>query len=259
MSGDKDGLLYWLQVLLSTIAALLSHLDWGCLTVGHWGLQSPQSASWSSRWHPVSNWIKPSGHLVILFSNIHLLPLFFHLFTHVHLLTDGSVKGQYITERNSSRWYPNAISHLCRWYPNAISHLCRWYPNAISYLCRWYPNAISHLYRWYQNAISHLYRWYQKAISHLCRWYQNAISYLYRWYQNAISHLCRWYQNAISYLYRWYQNAISHLCRWYQKTISHLCRWYQKAISYSFWKMLLKSGYVNVHSKNFRSIPNLLY
>ena len=37
------------------------------------------------------------GHLVILLSNIHLLPLFFRLFTQVHLLIDGSVEGQYIT------------------------------------------------------------------------------------------------------------------------------------------------------------------
>ena len=30
---------YWPQVLL-TIAALLSHLGWGCSTVGHWGPQA---------------------------------------------------------------------------------------------------------------------------------------------------------------------------------------------------------------------------
>ena len=34
--------------------------------------------------------------LVILLFNTHLLPLFFRLFTQVHLLIDGSVKGQYI-------------------------------------------------------------------------------------------------------------------------------------------------------------------
>ena len=38
-----------------------------------------------------------SGHLVILLFNIHLLPLFFRLFTQAHLLIDGSVKDQYIT------------------------------------------------------------------------------------------------------------------------------------------------------------------
>ena len=81
----------------STIAAFLSHLGLGCSTMGHWGPQSPQSASWFSRWHPDSNWLKPSEHLVILFYNVHTLPLFFHLFTQVHLLIDGSVEGQYIT------------------------------------------------------------------------------------------------------------------------------------------------------------------
>ena len=35
--------------------------------------------------------------LVILLFNAHLLPLFFHLFTQVHLLIDGLVEGQYIT------------------------------------------------------------------------------------------------------------------------------------------------------------------
>ena len=81
----------------STIAALLPHLGWGCSTVGLWGPQSAQSASWFSRWHPVSNCLEPSGHLVILFSNDHLLPLFFRLFTQLHLLIDTSVEGQYIT------------------------------------------------------------------------------------------------------------------------------------------------------------------
>ena len=85
------------QILLSTIAALLSHLGLGCSTGGHWGPHNPQSASWFSRWHPVSKWLEPPGHLVILYSNIHLLLLFFRLFTQVHLLIDGTVKGQYIT------------------------------------------------------------------------------------------------------------------------------------------------------------------
>ena len=68
----------------------------GCSTVGHWGPQIPQSASWFSSWHPVSDWLEPSGHLVILLSIVHLLPLFFCLFTQVHLLIDGSVEVQYI-------------------------------------------------------------------------------------------------------------------------------------------------------------------
>ena len=78
-------------------SSIFSHLGLGCSTVGHWGSQSPQSASWFSRWHPVSDCLKPSELLVILFSNVHQLPLFFCLFTQVHLLIDGSVAGQYIT------------------------------------------------------------------------------------------------------------------------------------------------------------------
>ena len=69
----------------------------GCSTVGHWGPQSPQSASWFSRWHPVSDWLESFWHLVILLSNVHLLPLLFRLFTPVNLLIDGPVEGQYIT------------------------------------------------------------------------------------------------------------------------------------------------------------------
>ena len=53
----------------------------------------------SSRWHPVSDWLK---HLVIILSNAYLLLLFFCLFTQVHLLTDGSVEGQYITVGNGN-------------------------------------------------------------------------------------------------------------------------------------------------------------
>ena len=80
------------QVLLSTIAALLPHLGWVAqprVTEG----PRPSICSWLSLWHPVSDCLKPSGHLVILFSIAHLLPLFFRLFTQVHLLIDGSVEG----------------------------------------------------------------------------------------------------------------------------------------------------------------------
>ena len=41
--------------------------------------------------------LDPPGHLLILFPKAHLLPLFFHLFTKVHLLIDDSVEGQYMT------------------------------------------------------------------------------------------------------------------------------------------------------------------
>ena len=99
------------QVSLLTIAAFLSHLGSGCSTVDHWGPQSPQFVIWFSRWHPVSDCLKLSGHLVILFSNDHLLLLSFHLFTQVHLLIDSSVEGQNITSRlflpyNFYRFFP---------------------------------------------------------------------------------------------------------------------------------------------------------
>ena len=41
--------------------------------------------------------------LVILLFNVHLLPLFFRLFTQVHLLIDGSVQGQSITNPATQR------------------------------------------------------------------------------------------------------------------------------------------------------------
>ena len=44
----------------STIAALHSHLA-GLFNRGSLRAASPQSASWFSRWHPVYNWLEPSG------------------------------------------------------------------------------------------------------------------------------------------------------------------------------------------------------
>ena len=40
----------------------------GCSTVGHWGLQDPQSASWFSHRHPLSNWLEPPrapGYIIV--------------------------------------------------------------------------------------------------------------------------------------------------------------------------------------------------
>ena len=67
---------YWPKVLL-TIAALLSHLGWGCSTVGHWGPKalrlllalslascSPTDSNSNSNW----NWPKPSvapSHIIV--------------------------------------------------------------------------------------------------------------------------------------------------------------------------------------------------
>ena len=81
----------------STIATLLSHLGWVAqlwVTEGLVAL-SLQAGSHADILHPTNS--NRPGHLVILLSHAHLLPLFFRLFTQVHLLIDGSVKGQYIT------------------------------------------------------------------------------------------------------------------------------------------------------------------
>ena len=54
--------------------------------------------------HLVSNWLQLQLQLtqafcvlVIFLFDAHLVPLFFRLFTQVHLLIDGSVEGQYVT------------------------------------------------------------------------------------------------------------------------------------------------------------------
>ena len=88
------------QVLLSTIAALLLHLGLGCSTGGHRGpkaLTLPLAPT-------------DSNHLIILFSNVYMLPLFFHLFTQVHLLIDSSIEGQYISSCLSQKYYSKSKS-----------------------------------------------------------------------------------------------------------------------------------------------------
>ena len=99
--GDKGRLLYWPKILLSTKAALLSHLGW---VAQLWVTEGRKSlvcrlilmlASYLQLTQAICA-------LVILLFNAHLLPLFFRLFTQVHLLIDSSVKGQYITHLNSA-------------------------------------------------------------------------------------------------------------------------------------------------------------
>ena len=58
-AGDRDRLLYLPQVLL-TITAFLSHLGLELLNRGSLRAASPQSASWFSHWHSISNWLEPS-------------------------------------------------------------------------------------------------------------------------------------------------------------------------------------------------------
>ena len=92
---------YWPQVLL-TIAALLSHSGWAAQS---WITEGPKPSvcRWLSIRHLVSNWLQLQLTqavcvLVIFLFDVHLLPLFFRLFTQVHLLIDGSVEGQYVTQ-----------------------------------------------------------------------------------------------------------------------------------------------------------------
>ena len=87
----------------STIAALLSHLGWGSATVGHWGpkaLNLPLALISVSSLQLIPTDLNRPGHLVILLSHVHLLPLFFRLFTQLHLLIGSSVEGQSITIRS---------------------------------------------------------------------------------------------------------------------------------------------------------------
>ena len=96
---------YWPKVLL-TIAALLPDLGWGCSTVSYWGLQalSLQVDSHAGILSPTDsnsnwNWPKPS--------------VFLRLFTQVHLLIDGSVKGQYVTRGLSwNYWWLRDTNHV---------------------------------------------------------------------------------------------------------------------------------------------------
>ena len=81
----RDTLLYWPVVLLS-------HFGSGC-----WG---PKPCRWISLRYIVSYWVQLTqtvcapGYIIVY---VHLLPLFFRLFTQVQFLIDGSVKGQYVT------------------------------------------------------------------------------------------------------------------------------------------------------------------
>ena len=101
VSGDKERLQYWPQVLL-TIAALLSHIAW---VAQPWVTEGRKALSLQAGFHKgilsPTNSNRPR-HLVILLSYVHLLPLFFRLLAQVHFLIDGSVEGQSITLRNDS-------------------------------------------------------------------------------------------------------------------------------------------------------------
>ena len=84
-----------LTQFLLTIAALLILAV--LLNRGSLRTQSPPSAVGSHFGILSPTYSNCLGHLVILLSHVHLLLLFFRLFTPVHLLIDGSVEGPYIT------------------------------------------------------------------------------------------------------------------------------------------------------------------
>ena len=69
----------------------------GLLNCGSLRAQSPLSAAGSQFGILSPTNSNHPGHLVILLSHAHLLPLFFRLFTQEHLLIDGLVEDQYIT------------------------------------------------------------------------------------------------------------------------------------------------------------------
>ena len=81
------------QLFLLTIAALLPHLGWGWLTGGRWGTQPSvcKLALTLSSLCPTDS--TATGTCLYSF----ITSTCFRLFTQVHLLIDGSVKGQYIT------------------------------------------------------------------------------------------------------------------------------------------------------------------
>ena len=88
---DGGRLLYW--------PTSTSFSFWlGCSTVGHWGPKALclplalNSASCLQLTQAVCA-------QVILLFDVHLFLLFFRLFAQVHLLIDGSVEGQYLTNR----------------------------------------------------------------------------------------------------------------------------------------------------------------
>ena len=81
-------------------AVLLSHPDWAAqpwVTEG----PNPSVCRWLSIRQLVSSWLQLQltqavcVQVIFLF-DIHLLPLFFRLFTQVHIMINGSVEGQYV-------------------------------------------------------------------------------------------------------------------------------------------------------------------
>ena len=86
VSGDNDALLFWPRFFWPWQRFFL-------ILVGvaqPWVAEGPKPSvcRWLSLRHLVPNWLEPASAV---------LPLYFRLFTQVHILIDGSVEGQYIT------------------------------------------------------------------------------------------------------------------------------------------------------------------
>ena len=106
MGGDKDGLLFWPKFFFDHSSTSFS--SWlGLLNRGSLRTQSPLSAAGSHSGILTPTDSSRLGHLFIILSHIHLLPLFFRIITQVYLLIDGSVEGQYIT-----RWLWRGTPHF---------------------------------------------------------------------------------------------------------------------------------------------------
>ena len=98
----------------STIAALLSHLGWVTqpwVTEGH----KPSVCKLIFTLASYLQLTQTVCVLVILLFKVHLLPLFFRLFSQVHLLIYGSVEGQYIT-RGLQLWFQVFLSNIDNLY-----------------------------------------------------------------------------------------------------------------------------------------------
>ena len=97
--GDKDRLLFWPKVLLSTTAALLPHLG---LVAQSWVTEGTKTSVAGSQFgilsptdtNSNSNSLKKS----VSWWYFCLSSTCFRLLTQVHLLIDGSVEGQYVTQ-----------------------------------------------------------------------------------------------------------------------------------------------------------------
>ena len=110
MSGDKDGLLYWPKFFLDHTST--SSSSWpGLLNCGSLRAAKPSVCKLFltlASCLQLSQTIWATGYIIFY---VHLLQLFFRLFTQVHLLINGSVEGQYITLVSMAVYiFPQGIS-----------------------------------------------------------------------------------------------------------------------------------------------------